>query len=34
MAYQLKDINRMAAEHPEDFLARADTLFALSLIHI
>lgn len=28
MAYQLKDINRMAAEHPEDFLARADTLFA------
>lgn len=28
MAYQLNDINRMAAEHPEDFLAKADTLFA------
>lgn len=27
MAYQLKDINRMAAEHPEDFLARSDALF-------
>ncbi len=27
MTYQLKDINRMAAEHPEDFLARSDTRF-------
>lgn len=27
MAYQLKDINRMAAEHPEDFLARSDAQF-------
>lgn len=27
MAYQLADINRMAAEHPEDFLARSDALF-------